>query len=92
MNTTDAILGLILIITLAWIALIQLNVADLTNNVGIIALQQTKQNILFSPKDICENVDGHVLVEEENLSTEEYLVIPGKTAEQKIFCIYKKTS
>ena len=89
MDVTDIFFGVTIMLLTAWAMFLQLGLGNVSNGVSGLAIEQAKQNILFSPQEFCAQKPGMTLVPENSLSGQEYIVTAGTKNGQKFLCFYK---
>ncbi len=91
MNATDIFFGIMVILLVGWGILLQLQLANLSNTVAGMAVLQAKEQVLFSPTELCEKKQGMEIVAQEQLAGKEYVIAAGARDGQKFLCFYRKT-
>ena len=88
MQVSDIAFGLLLIIILSWtmmIALNQSNMAVVINNIS------ASQKTIIPDSELCSEIQGFSLMQEEEIGFEEYTIVPIiSEARQLVLCVYKK--
>ncbi len=90
MQTSDVILGLLIILLVGWTMLIAIEQRGVRVSLNALSVMQAGQAIRVSPEK-CKQVAGHRLVKAAELRQEEYYTTVGFDTDlnQSFFCFYE---
>ncbi|MCX6799167.1 MAG: hypothetical protein NTW59_03665 [Candidatus Diapherotrites archaeon] len=91
MQTSDLILGLLIILLCGWVVMLSVNQSGLAVSVNALNIKQSSQSVLVSP-NYCKQIADYSLVRAADLREKEYFMTAGFNSDtNRVFlCLYEQ--